>query len=235
MTLPTTSLSFSALQTEFGGSNPISLSEYYRGAGGGYVPVGTTSSYGTIPTSGEISMGVFRGTTKVTGATLTVGSASNTFGGGKGTPYYSLFLYGFAPEGVIANGTHYEDFEGYFQLAYNPFGSVSGNIYDASNNPRTLLEASWLTFTCETPIAEYRMRIVVAGDMSGYYTPWLNGVQIASQQFGVYNGSTTTFQWLKGTLNDGSQIPGSDSWPNNSTPESNPFGSNGSTPVLQLL
>lgn len=64
MALPTTSLSFSALQTEFGGSNPISLSEYYRG--GAYVPSGTTSSYGTIPTSGSISMGVFRGTQKST-------------------------------------------------------------------------------------------------------------------------------------------------------------------------
>ena len=60
MALPTTSLSFSALQTEFGGSNPISLSEYYRG--GSYVPSGTTSSYGTIPTSGAINLGVFRGT-----------------------------------------------------------------------------------------------------------------------------------------------------------------------------
>ena len=65
MALPTTSLSFSALQTEFGGSNPISLSEYYRGAGGGYVPSGTTSAYGTIPTSGQINLGVFRGTQKV--------------------------------------------------------------------------------------------------------------------------------------------------------------------------
>lgn len=63
MTLPTTSLSFSALQTEFGGSNPISLSEYIQG--GSYVPSGTTSAYGTIPsTTSNINMGVFRGTQK---------------------------------------------------------------------------------------------------------------------------------------------------------------------------
>jgi hypothetical protein len=62
MAVPTTNVKFSDLQTEFGGVNPISLSEYYRGAGGGYVPSGTTSSYGTIPTSGQISVGVFRGT-----------------------------------------------------------------------------------------------------------------------------------------------------------------------------
>lgn len=65
MTLPTTNIKFSELQTEFGGSNPISLSEYVRG--GSYVPSGTTSSYGTIPTSNSnISLGVFRGTQKST-------------------------------------------------------------------------------------------------------------------------------------------------------------------------
>ena len=36
MALPTTNISMSALQTEFGGSNPISMSEYVRG--GAYVP-----------------------------------------------------------------------------------------------------------------------------------------------------------------------------------------------------
>ena len=44
------------IQTEFGGANPISLSEYY--AGGGLVPAGT----GSIPTSGLISIGTFYGT-----------------------------------------------------------------------------------------------------------------------------------------------------------------------------
>jgi len=61
MAVPTTNVKFSDLQTEFGGSNPISLGEYRRG--GGLVPSGTTSDYGTIPTSNSnISVGVFRGT-----------------------------------------------------------------------------------------------------------------------------------------------------------------------------
>jgi len=66
MTLPTAPLSFSQIQTEFGGSNPVSLSEYYRG--GAYVGSGTSSGYGTIPTSGAITVGVFRGTQKATAA-----------------------------------------------------------------------------------------------------------------------------------------------------------------------
>lgn len=61
MTLPTSGpLSLTDIQTEFGGSNPISLNEYY--AGGSYVPSGTTGTYGAVPTSGQISIQNFYGT-----------------------------------------------------------------------------------------------------------------------------------------------------------------------------
>lgn len=66
MVLPSSgAISFSQLQSEFGGSNPISLSEYYKG--GSLVPNGVSySNYGTgisggfpanSPTSGAISLG----------------------------------------------------------------------------------------------------------------------------------------------------------------------------------
>ena len=52
MTLPTTGpLSLSDIQGEFGGANPISLSEYY--------------GKDTVPTSGEISIGDFYGTSNL--------------------------------------------------------------------------------------------------------------------------------------------------------------------------
>lgn len=51
-------LSFSELQTEFGGSNPISMSEYYRN--GSYV----TDNNVDVPTSGVISMSEFYGASK---------------------------------------------------------------------------------------------------------------------------------------------------------------------------
>jgi len=61
MALPTSgALSLSDIQTEFGGSNPISLSEYY--AGGLYVPSGTSGTNGAVPTSGAISLSNFYGT-----------------------------------------------------------------------------------------------------------------------------------------------------------------------------
>ena len=58
MALQTTgTISLANIQTEFGGADPISLSEYY--AGGTYVPAST----GSIPSSGLISINAFYGTT----------------------------------------------------------------------------------------------------------------------------------------------------------------------------
>lgn len=55
-------ISLTTIQTEFGGSNPIGLNEYY--AGGAYVPAGTTGTYGAVPSSGAISLRNFYGTSK---------------------------------------------------------------------------------------------------------------------------------------------------------------------------
>lgn len=62
MTTPTSVISLSDVQAEFGGANPISLSEYY--AGGGLVnnpPPTSIYQTGPVPTSGPISLGNFRG------------------------------------------------------------------------------------------------------------------------------------------------------------------------------
>lgn len=73
MALPSSGLiTLANLQAEFGGSNPISLSEYYRG--GAYVP---DSSYtDTIPTSGVITLQNFRGTSNVFTATISTNKTS---------------------------------------------------------------------------------------------------------------------------------------------------------------
>lgn len=77
MTLPSSGpLTLADIQTEFGGSNPISLSEYY--AGGAYVPAGTSGTYGAVPSSGTISIRNFYGTKKFTPVTNTYNSGSGT-------------------------------------------------------------------------------------------------------------------------------------------------------------
>lgn len=58
-------ISLSQIQGEFGGSNPISMSEYYRN--GSYV----TSNNTGVPTSGAISMNVFYNTVKLFQHTIT--------------------------------------------------------------------------------------------------------------------------------------------------------------------
>lgn len=63
MPLPSSGpLSLNDIQTEFGGTNPISLNEYY--AGGSFVPAGTTGTNGAVPSSGAISIFNFYGTAK---------------------------------------------------------------------------------------------------------------------------------------------------------------------------
>jgi len=53
-------ISLATVQTEFGGSAPTSMSEYYAGAG--LVPSGTSGTYGAVPSSGTISLQKFYGT-----------------------------------------------------------------------------------------------------------------------------------------------------------------------------
>jgi len=82
MTTPSGAISFSDIQTEFGGSHPISLSEYYRG--GSQVPsVGAGTS--GIPTSSTISADNLRGKSKTATVTYDVLGA----GGGGGCGYHS--------------------------------------------------------------------------------------------------------------------------------------------------
>jgi len=61
--IPVTNVSMSSIQSVLGGSNPISLSEYY--AGGAYTPSGTQSPVDPtpVPSSGTIRIGEFRGIT----------------------------------------------------------------------------------------------------------------------------------------------------------------------------
>ena len=80
MTLPTypNSISLANIQTEFGGSNPISMSEYY--AGGSYVASGTVGypggSAGNIPSSGGISFDRFHGAIRTYNVTISSDTAN---------------------------------------------------------------------------------------------------------------------------------------------------------------
>lgn len=75
MTLPVASnpVSFSAIQTEYGGSNPIKLSEYYRNASPDLVINNATNA--SLPDTGAaIRVGQFHGTTQGPDVEVTTGT-----------------------------------------------------------------------------------------------------------------------------------------------------------------
>ena len=65
MPISTSTTSFTNIQTELGGTNPISLSEYYNVSGKfGYGIIG-------IPSSGQLSVNNFRGKSKIINVNIT--------------------------------------------------------------------------------------------------------------------------------------------------------------------
>jgi len=98
MTIPASGpVTFTDIQTEFGGTNPIALNEYY--AGGGLVPAATSGTYGPVPSSGALTVQNFYGTsalipvypqnvfavtayTGVTGSNVTINNGINLSGNG---------------------------------------------------------------------------------------------------------------------------------------------------------
>ena len=87
MALPThpNQIRVSEIQAEFGGSNPIQISEYY--AGGTYVDAGTDGfPFGVqtaIPSSGAIKVGDFHGSENGTTYIITWGGGTGTMTGGQ--------------------------------------------------------------------------------------------------------------------------------------------------------
>lgn len=76
MPLPSSGpISFSDIQSQFGGSNPISLSEYYRG--GAFVTNAPINN--TIPTSGAISVGNFYSTSGRVAINVTISSNTTNY------------------------------------------------------------------------------------------------------------------------------------------------------------
>jgi len=130
MAVPTipTSISLSQIQTEFGGSNPISISEYYAGAG--YVGSGTANATSVaIPTSGTISFANFSGASAIqTYYSGTITQTYNTYSssGAYSTTYEYGLLYwqGSASPTTLTTGATLYSWYDYFYY-------VGGNLIDS--------------------------------------------------------------------------------------------------------
>lgn len=104
-------ITLAQIQGEYGGANPISMSEYYRG--GGLVPSGNTS----ISASGAIAMSQFYGTSNVTPGAWDVAGGSYTFY----VPNYNNITFQLWGAGCGGNSAHYSLYSG------NPPPNPGGN------------------------------------------------------------------------------------------------------------
>ena len=102
MALPASGIiNLSDIQTEFGGANPISMSEYYRG--GAYV----TSNNTGVPTSGTINIADFYGATNLVDVLYHVvgaGGGGGGAGGSSGTAGGSASISGSGFTTVASSG-----------------------------------------------------------------------------------------------------------------------------------
>jgi hypothetical protein len=148
MALPTSGpLTLADIQTEFGGSNPISLSEYY--AGGTYVPAGTSGTYGAVPSSGTISIQNFYGTSNVDVSITNQSIFFNTVSPLDAYARYQLDsdgkVYKFTGKAAGTPTTYIEDWVDPNSEAsnYECFATVSGDALQTGTT------GSWLALTSD--------------------------------------------------------------------------------------
>jgi hypothetical protein len=123
MTTPTGTITMLDIQNEFGGSNPIQLTEYY--AGGANVPAGTAG----VPSSGTIAMGDLRGKSKATPVNISVSNTSRSEG--------SFFIVNVSPTSTLYSVLYWK-LTNYSNLTDADFNEVSGAMfYDTESNNYT--------------------------------------------------------------------------------------------------
>lgn len=124
---PGVAISMNTIATEFGGTVPHSLSEYYRG--GGLVP-NTPGNLG-IPTSGQIAIGNFYGSANRTAIALTISSNSYNYDVYTVASASPLYVAGISDitvtvnPGVIVGSTATPTYAMLVPSAFNPGDTVT--------------------------------------------------------------------------------------------------------------
>lgn len=166
MTIPTSNVKWSTIQSEFGGNTPISMSEYY--STGTNVGVGQTGQSGAIPATGSLSASKFAAansswmlytdttatTTNITYMNSLMDSAGNIYSAGYTytsnvmlyTSYPKLLLNKFSPGGTLLWQYTFDppqplDDVRFMHMAFDPSGNIviSGNRQDSTTYKQSLL------------------------------------------------------------------------------------------------
>tara|TARA_B100000212_G_scaffold335519_1_gene307593 strand:- start:2893 stop:3552 length:660 start_codon:yes stop_codon:yes gene_type:complete len=187
MTLPSSgALSLNSIQGEFGGSNPIALSEYYRG--GGLVPNHSNTS--SIPTSGVIDVQDFYGTSSASPLDLTFNINMKEFTQGQGKTIFTYYGYSTTFSGSItptASDTSVS--AGGFQATVTTSSKVKGG-----NNA---VFAAWFFEFNITGIAQYLYQNYSGATFQGLgFQTWNNPSNTASgMTFTAPSSSDTSLTW----------------------------------------
>ena len=165
MPLPTKNISFSAIQTEFGGSNPISLSEYYSSSTNysSGVPYSTINSSGTsVPSSGQVSIGNLRGSWSIDPP---VGKVY------RGGAYAGLITIDGLQYRLILSPALYQESK---KMTLSFFGAIAANSTSTNNGYANTVAIKALGNSTNYPAAWYATSISVAGDnfYDPAYTDW---------------------------------------------------------------
>ena len=132
-------ISITDLVTEFGGSAPHSLTEYYRG--GSLVPSGPAAN-NSIPTSGAISLTNFFGAVKETSTdNYTINIASGSTGGFFTSYGFSSAATGFSIGSISANTIGFTGFNVTIEGVYWTANKI---FFRASSNPGN---SGWTSMT----------------------------------------------------------------------------------------
>jgi hypothetical protein len=173
MAVPTTNVTFSSIQTEFGGANPIALSaEYFRGGANVNSSQATSSTDGvaiTAAASTLIRVGMFRGLTKTSNAGVV-----NPFTGGNGTATFNSSGNGYAFASV--------------QLLHD--GSVATYRDTTSGGTSTVSSGNWYSPTTFGIGSNYWVRITRTS-----FTATANGT--ASSSTGWVQLTGTAVAWVQ--------------------------------------
>ena len=122
-------VAFSDIQTEFGGTNPIALSEYYSG---GLGPA-------AVPSSGEIQVSDFHGTSAVLNS-VTVSPAHKYEIKNSGPPFFTSvehIMHGFGQTYLVTHGTTMGTYDGVMTNSLRSSshqGSVTGSANWGTTN-----------------------------------------------------------------------------------------------------
>ena len=200
MTLPNSgALALSQIQSEFGGSNPISLSEYYRG--GSLVPShGNTTG---IPSSGQISISQFYGKSDAAPTDSAVSGTCGSTNGGK---------YATQQSGIQVGNAYGTDYPSHGSWNDSSFTNSSGNVtYNVSRISASISNITNLSFDFEVVGNNSGVGGGNFNGIFGYNVLKVGSTTIANAANGCnYNGSNGTTNYnMSYTGNSISAIPGS--------------------------